>query len=330
MECFFSVIVPIYKVESFLPQCIESVLMQEFHNYELILVEDGSLDKCPLICDDYALKDDKIRVIHKPNGGLSDARNAGLKVSSGTYIVFLDGDDYLAKNSLNNAYHLLLEYKMPDILISAYRSIYPDKSTKLNKYKLTEVGKEISHYTDLLHSCITETREIPWAVWRSIFKREVLEKNKVSFDKYLYAAEDSDFFMKYIPYVKSYVIMDSPLINYRKSREGSLSNSINFKKMICLLTVFGEQFYAYKGYAQDKKNRVISIHFAEKFCNIIYELHYLTDMEEVQQAENLIDENNEILKYAKRLKYTAAKILWKIFGYYKGSQIMYKIRKWLS
>lgn len=93
-EYKFSVIIPIYKVEQYLEECVDSVLRQNYSNYEIILVDDGSPDSCPIICDKYAEEFDHIKVIHKKNGGLSDARNVGLDISTGEYVIFLDSDDY--------------------------------------------------------------------------------------------------------------------------------------------------------------------------------------------------------------------------------------------
>lgn len=101
---FFSVIVPIYKVEKYLDRCITSVLNQSFRDFELILVDDGSPDKCPEICDYYAKKDERIRVVHKKNGGLVSARQAGIKLAKGEYVYNLDGDDALFPDTLKNAY----------------------------------------------------------------------------------------------------------------------------------------------------------------------------------------------------------------------------------
>ena len=95
-----SVIVPVYNVEPYLCRCVDSVLAQTYEDWELILVDDGSPDRCPVICDDYAAKDRRIRVIHKENGGLSDARNCGLDVATGDYVMFLDSDDYIHHNML--------------------------------------------------------------------------------------------------------------------------------------------------------------------------------------------------------------------------------------
>ena len=99
----FSVIVPIYNIEKYIRRCIDSVLEQSFTDYELILVDDGSPDGCGAICDEYAAKDTRIKVIHKQNGGLVSARQAGIKVASGDYIFNLDGDDSLLPNALESA-----------------------------------------------------------------------------------------------------------------------------------------------------------------------------------------------------------------------------------
>ncbi len=109
MNPLISVIVPIYKVEKFLGECVESILTQTYTNLEIILVDDGSPDNCGSICDEYAQKDSRIKVIHKQNGGLSDARNAGLIVFKGEYLVFVDSDDFMPKDSIEYMYNLAIK-----------------------------------------------------------------------------------------------------------------------------------------------------------------------------------------------------------------------------
>ena len=104
---FFSVIVPVYKVEKYLSDCIESVLNQTFSDFELILVDDGSPDRCPEICDNYKEKDERIKVVHKENGGLASARRAGIKVAEGDYVFNLDSDDLIEKDTLECAYKII-------------------------------------------------------------------------------------------------------------------------------------------------------------------------------------------------------------------------------
>ena len=116
----FSVIVPIYKIEKYLPRCIDSVLAQSFDDYELILVDDGSPDHCPEICDAYAQKDARIKVIHKLNGGLVSARQAGITQAVGDYVFHLDGDDAICDDALESAYQIIREMH-PDIVSFSYR-----------------------------------------------------------------------------------------------------------------------------------------------------------------------------------------------------------------
>lgn len=102
-----SVIVPIYNVENYIRECIESVINQKYRDLEIILVDDGSPDNCPQICDDYAQKDKRIKVLHKTNGGLSDARNVGIEIATGEYIMFVDSDDYIVENMVEQLIYML-------------------------------------------------------------------------------------------------------------------------------------------------------------------------------------------------------------------------------
>ena len=116
MEPLISVIVPVYKVEKYLRQCVDSILKQTYTNLEIILVDDGSPDNCPAICDEYAAKDSRVRVVHKPNGGLSDARNAGMAICQGEYLNFVDSDDVLPTDALEQML-LIAEKESADIVI---------------------------------------------------------------------------------------------------------------------------------------------------------------------------------------------------------------------
>lgn len=110
MKPLISVIIPIYQVEPYLRRAVDSVLNQTYRNLEIILVDDGSPDRCPLICDEYEKKEARVRVVHKSNGGLSDARNAGLDVAGGDYIAFLDSDDYFAPGFIEILYDAMIKY----------------------------------------------------------------------------------------------------------------------------------------------------------------------------------------------------------------------------
>ncbi|MBR0485630.1 MAG: glycosyltransferase [Oscillospiraceae bacterium] len=144
MSELISVVVPIYKVEKYLPNCIESILQQTYCNLEIILVDDGSPDNCGKICDEYAKKDDRIRVIHKPNGGLSDARNAGIDIATGEYITFIDSDDFILPDMLKIMMNLLLEEKAD--LVECRRLRCKENDT-LKSTKVLERNIQFATYT---------------------------------------------------------------------------------------------------------------------------------------------------------------------------------------
>ena len=119
MEPLLSVIVPVYKVEAYLRECVDSILAQTYQNLEIILVDDGSPDNCGAICDEYAAKDSRVKVIHKPNGGLSDARNAGMAIATGEYLMFVDSDDLLTPNAAQTLMELALK-EQADVVIGGH------------------------------------------------------------------------------------------------------------------------------------------------------------------------------------------------------------------
>lgn len=131
----FSLIVSIYKVEKYLSKCIESILAQTYKDFELILVDDGSPDDCPLICDEFALKDGRVKVIHKANGGLISTRKAGLEAAKGDYICFVDGDDFLSVDMLEHYNKILKEQKV-DLICCGYTAYFEGVKTETVKQKI--------------------------------------------------------------------------------------------------------------------------------------------------------------------------------------------------
>ena len=145
---FFSVIVPVYKVEKYLSNCIESVLNQTFSDFELILVDDGSPDACPHICNNYKEKDNRIKVIHKQNGGLASARRAGIKVAEGEYVFNLDSDDLIENDTLECA-HKIIKDTNCEIVSFSYRWVEDGKTVKLTNDGIDEglyIKKDIEKY----------------------------------------------------------------------------------------------------------------------------------------------------------------------------------------
>lgn len=324
----FSIIVPIYKVEAFLPQCIDSVLQQDYEDFELILVDDGSPDNCLRICDEYAQRDMRIRVLHENNSGVSEARNAGVDLSQGEYIIFLDGDDYLTERALKSAYSLLVDDDEPDLLMRNFVSLFSNGDTELSTFHLTpDCGSNID-YTEILTTALEEHNEIPWTAWRNIYKTSVVRDNNVRFERGLVDAEDCAFFMEYVKHVTSYAVMNYPLVNYRVLRAGSITASPNYAAIMAQLRVFSRCFSECATEQPKTSHDALGVYFAEKFANVVSTLYWLKNDGEIRAAEDMIRHNRGILTYARGKRYVAARIVWKVFGYHKGSQPIHLIRSW--
>lgn len=151
MSELISIIVPVYKVEAYLPRCVDSILAQTYKNLDIILVDDGSPDNCGKICDDYAKKDDRITVIHQPNGGLSDARNAGIVKAKGAYLTFLDSDDWVPAEYIDYLYELLKETGSA-IALCNFLKTTTEALPEANEPEMVTVMKNdaiLAKYTDL-------------------------------------------------------------------------------------------------------------------------------------------------------------------------------------
>lgn len=171
MNDLISVIIPVYKVEKYLEQCISSVIRQTYRNLEIILVDDGSPDNCPKICDEYAKKDNRIKVIHKKNGGLSDARNVGTESANGTYLTYIDSDDFVSEDYIEYMYSLLK--KSEDLTFSACgvkvirenTIIKKDNNPNFNIYSSEEAFVSLLYDSGLFLSA-----------WGKLFKTNFIKK----------------------------------------------------------------------------------------------------------------------------------------------------------
>lgn len=162
-----SVIVPVYKVEPYIHKCVDSILAQTFTDYELILVDDGSPDICGNICDEYAQKDARIHVIHKENGGLSDARNAGMKIASGEYVIFIDSDDYIDADMLSYLYENLKKADA-DMATCGIYEVYADRIEK------QEEEPDFVCSGEEAFRCILRGHTIRGEIWNKLIKRSCI------------------------------------------------------------------------------------------------------------------------------------------------------------
>lgn len=210
-----SVIVPVYKVEQTLSRCVDSILDQTFQDFELILIDDGSPDNCGSICDVYATQDNRVKVIHKENGGVSTARNFGISVSRGDFLCFIDSDDDVDSSFLSSM--IRLYEKDVDLVVCGYNWVKDDNI--INYIKFSE-----NKYDFLCRDDIFELKEkiMISAPWCKLFKADIIKKNNILFDETLSLGEDIVFNFSYLNFANDITIVNECLYNYRVDNEASL------------------------------------------------------------------------------------------------------------
>jgi len=233
-----SIIIPVYKVEKYLHNCVDSILKQSFIDYELILVNDGSPDSCPAICDDYAADDKRIKVIHKENGGAWEARNAGIRAAIGEYLLFIDGDDFLADDSLMNVVELLKSDGKADVILLNAAYYYNDDNIKyFNTVFHKDKLYKRSHMEAL--TFLTSISDFNTSACLKLTKRELIISNDIFFNDIIWG-EDTDFSMKLYLCAKTYNYCGSYIYYYRKERADSCTYSFSEKKFTDLLFIISK------------------------------------------------------------------------------------------
>ena len=263
MNSQISIIVPVYKAESYLHRCIDSILAQTFTDFELILIDDGSPDRCPAICDEYKQKDRRIQVIHKKNGGVSSARNAGLDASTGQYIMFCDADDWVEQNWIE---------RLVDTVIG-----YPDNwiVCGINKLRGGVLGYSGTDKTRLLSKreyFLVYKEGLSAYCWNKIYQKNIIEEYNIRFDCNVSNGEDILFNIDYLKYVNGILEIPDVLYNYNLN-----NNSITVR-------------YNAKRFENSK--------FAYYIRLCMIDEHYMVDYSEIlyyrfwQDINNVWDEKN--------------------------------------
>ena len=210
----FSIIVPVYNIETVISRCIESILKQTLDGFELILINDGSLDRSGKICDAYQKKDSRVKVIHQKNSGVSNARNSGLKIASGKYIIFIDGDDYIEKEYLERICN-----SECDLVITG-RTVR-DADGEILEYNKSSGNNVVNANTieDLFNKNILN------CCYAKRFTRDIIVKNNIRFNEDLKVIEDTVFVVEYIQHCKNVKMIDNCDYQYVRYGENTLSSS---------------------------------------------------------------------------------------------------------
>lgn len=235
MNPMVSIIVPVYNAENYLNRCIDSILNQEYTDFELLLVDDGSSDSSGAICDTYAASDDRIRVIHKPNTGVSDTRNAAIRQARGTYLQFLDSDDWITPDATKLFVRAATEHNCDLVIADFYRV----------------VGERVSHKGDIEDDGVLTREEFAehmmenpadfyyGVLWNKLYRRDIIEKYGLQMDVSVSWCEDFLFNLEYILHANIFYALQAPIYYYVKTKGSlvatqgiSISKTIKMKFMV--------------------------------------------------------------------------------------------------
>lgn len=225
-----SIIIPVYNAEKYLSKCLDSVKNQTYQDIEIILVNDGSTDQSRLICEEYSKKDNRFIVINKENGGVSSARNSGLKVATGKYIGFVDPDDWIEKNMYERLYNLIIE-NSADISMCGYIKEYVDGSILYNTKKSDIIRL---NQKQALNSILNE-EGFKGYLWNKLFSASLIKKDpKIIFDEEIHFCEDLLFCCKSILKSTNIVFDPTPYYHYIIHKRNASQSQFSIKKLTAL------------------------------------------------------------------------------------------------
>lgn len=215
-----SIIIPVYNVFQYLNECIQSVVNQSYKDFECILIDDGSSDSSEMICDQWAQKDSRIKVIHQSNQGVSKARNRGIVEAQGEYITFIDSDDWIDPNYLNKLFQPIEKYNL-DLVVCGLQQHYIDGISKNYSYKtgIIKIEKQFTNeFTDINKQFLLFGPVI------KLYRKSIIQKHNIHFPPEYTYGEDLLFNYSYLEYVKAIYIVDQCLYHYRIIGSGTLSS----------------------------------------------------------------------------------------------------------
>lgn len=228
MKPLISIIVPVYNVEKYLSRCIDSILSQTFFDFEILLIDDGSTDGSPIICDKYSNKDSRVRVFHKKNGGVSSARNLGLEYALGEWITFVDSDDWID----NNMYTLLYEEAISsnaDIVLCDFYVYYSKNRIELNKAISTDCSKN-----DIIRKYILSFTSL----CNMLVRRSLYDKSSLRIPQQLTVCEDFWLSIQLLFYAKKISSVHLPLYYYNRENVNSILNNHNNLRFISEINAY--------------------------------------------------------------------------------------------
>ena len=321
---FFSIVVPVFNVETYIEKCVQSVLEQTFSDWELLLIDDGSTDQSGMLCQTFVEKDSRVRYFYKENGGPSDTRNYGIERSQGKYLFFLDSDDFIANFALESLYEECIDWKMPDVLLSEGEFLYSeDGITKRRNFNCKEY-KGISG-----RDAILKTMHIApnWGVFGKCYRLDYWRKHGFWFSKGK-LGEDLEMVDRVVLEAET-ISMVPTFYYYRLSRGGSLTTEVNKKqKFDDLLALISWEKYFEEKHIDEEVRTAFRSMTVRMYCYEILGSVYLFKGDEKKELLKLEAEMLFYLNYSSKQGIKLMKILCRCFGLKFSCFVLGKLKHW--
>ena len=343
MEELISIIIPIYNSEKYIKRCIDSIINQSYKNIEIILIDDGSTDNSRNICEKYSSIDSRFKILSKKNGGVSSARNVGVKNAKGEYIMFVDADDWLEKDAIITLYNTLKEHNV-DIVRGNFYCNNDKRNFKIeiqNKYENIKIKKndkklKIEIINDLLLG------KLKAFVWLLLIKKEIIVSNKILFNTNISFMEDLIFYIRLISIDNiSFYMLDKDIycyyFNNNSASKSKSQNKIieNIENVLSVNKIVREILYNSKMLNEETQTRMCTANF-NIIMNYYFSLYKVNKIKNLKEFLEKIIENKEFEFIMKNINYRFMPIHYRLQYFitkYKKIDILifyYKIRKIFS
>lgn len=310
----FSIIIPVHNAERYLNTCIDSILSQDYQDFEVILINDGSTDNSSSICDKVSKEKPFFTTIHKENSGASDCRNIGILQARGDYILFLDSDDTFTSNILMKISNIIADKNGADVYIGKFNYLIEGQISSKYNYEFDSSKLKTGNKCDVLAYLFSEIPEQTWGVWRNVYNRRFLLSNNVFFNKNLVLGEDLDFFIRTILKAKDVSFINEPIVNYRLFQSISVTANLNIRKLkdVIYLCRYWIEYFKHADCSQLSRKLIherLTFSFAAMF------LHYnRLKNDDKRELRKMIKQNEELLKYSSKKYIKLIYIIYKFFG----------------
>lgn len=304
-----SFIIPVYNVEKYLSECVESILAQTYRDFEILLVDDGSPDNCPVLCDEWAKRDSRIKALHKPNGGLSDARNYGLEHAQGDYVVFVDSDDFwIGEDSLERLVNIVDAHPECDFISFNCSYYYQDTNT-YKKWVAYDDKLAFPTDKDTAMRSLVASGTLPMSACLKVISEKSLSDMGLRFIKGT-IAEDIPWFIDLLDGSKNCMFVNQYIYAYRQNVAGSITASGNPKSTSDLFTIVKNEVNKMKerSFSEEAKNALYSF-LAYEFCILLTASSRMS-----KEMRKELMQYKWLLNYTTNPKVRKAALVNKLFG----------------